>query len=230
MIKNMQAGIMMQIASLHNEPEIFYSLQGEGTRMGTPTVFLRLAGCNLHCSWCDTKYSWKKGLSMPAEEVVPRIMAHDCRALVITGGEPLMQQEALEQLLALLPQDMFIEMETNGTLVPSPSLLARVGQWNVSPKLAHAGNEAAAALCAEALGVFAALPHAWFKFVVTGEQDWPAIAALNLPQERIVLMPCATSRAALEAARPAVAEMCLKHRVRLGERMHLVLWDTKKGV
>ena len=230
LVKNMQASIMIQLAQLDDGPEIFYSLQGEGPRMGTPAVFLRLAGCNLHCSWCDTKYSWKQGLSVSVQEVAERIKSFDCPSLVITGGEPLMQQAALEQLLLLLPQDVFIEVETNGTVAPSPALLARVGQWNVSPKLVHAGNAQSAALCPPVLETFASLPHAWFKFVVIGEQDWRTIAALKLPQERIVLMPCATSRAALDAARPAVAEMCLKHRVRLGERMHLVLWDTKKGV
>lgn len=220
----------MQIARLHDAPELFYSLQGEGVRMGTPAVFLRLAGCNLHCSWCDTKYSWKKGLELPVEEVAARIAAFACRGLVVTGGEPLLQQEELAALLQLLPADTFVEVETNGSLCPSADLLARVGQWNVSPKLQHSGNAAEAALQAESLAVFAGLPHAWFKFVVQGEQDWPAIEALQLPHERIVLMPLAASRAALEQARPAVAEMCLRHRVRLGERMHLVLWDTKKGV
>lgn len=220
----------MHIADLHDAPEIFYSLQGEGARMGTPAVFLRLAGCNLHCSWCDTKYSWKKGLNVAVEEVAARICAFACNGLVVTGGEPLLQQEELAALLELLPADMFVEVETNGTLIPSAALLARVGQWNVSPKLGHSGNDAEAALQADALAAFAALPHAWFKFVVQGEEDWAAIEDLQLPRERIILMPQAADCEALAQARPAVAEMCLRHRVRLGERMHLVLWDTKKGV
>ena len=226
----MQANTSMQVAHLNNEPEIFYSLQGEGARMGTPTVFLRLAGCNLHCAWCDTKYSWKKGEDVPAQDIAKRILAYGCSSLVITGGEPLLQQDALAELLQLLPGDMFIEVETNGTILPSPVLQQRVGQWNVSPKLAHAGNAETTALCPDVLAHFAATPHAWFKFVVTGEADWPAIEAMQLPRHRTMLMPCATTREALALARPAVAEMCLKHQVRLGERMHLVLWDTKKGV
>lgn len=220
----------MQIARLHDAPEIFYSLQGEGVRMGTPAVFLRLAGCNLHCSWCDTKYSWKKGVDVAVEEVAARIAVYDCKGLVVTGGEPLLQQKELSALLGLLPGVTFVEVETNGTLIPSADLLARVDQWNVSPKLHHSGNESEAALQADALEVFAALSHAWFKFVVQGEEDWAAIEAMQLPRERIILMPLAANREALAQARPAVAEMCLRHRVRLGERMHLVLWDTKKGV
>ena len=103
-------------------------------------------------------------------------------------------------------------------------------QWNVSPKLPHAGNNGRECLRPDVLAAFAALPGTWFKFVVRGEEDWPAIEALGLPQERIILMPCAASRAALQAARPAVAQMALRHRIRLGDRLHLVLWDTEKGV
>ncbi len=220
----------MQVAPLNNKPEIFYSLQGEGARVGTPCVFLRLAGCNLHCRWCDTKYSWHAGIQCPPAELAAAIDSYHCPALVITGGEPLLQQDELVELLKYLPADMHIEVETNGTICPNNALVARVNQWNVSPKLPHAGNSEQTALCPGVLATFAALPHAWFKFVVEKEEDWANIAALHLPHEHIILMPCAATRAALEAARPAAAEMCLRHRVRLGERLHLVLWDTKKGV
>ncbi len=221
----------MNIARLNEcEPEIFYSLQGEGARLGTPTVFLRLAGCNLACRWCDTKHSWGKGLTLEPSVVAACLLSYRCRNLVITGGEPLLQQEEVAELLALLPADFYVEVESNGTLSPSTALLARVNQWNISPKLIHSGNEAERALKAEQLAAFAALPHAWFKFVVQSTEDWQAIAALGLPPERIILMPCATTRQALDAARPAVAELCLREGVRFGDRLHLVLWDDRKGV
>lgn len=219
----------MNIARLKSEPEIFYSLQGEGPRTGTPAVFLRLSGCNLHCSWCDTRYSWLSGCELSAAGVADRVLSYDCSSLVITGGEPLLQAADIEQLLALLPADMHVEIETNGTLPPTPALAERVNQWNVSPKLAHSGNSAEQAICPSALAAFVATGRAWFKFVVSSEEDWPAIAALNLPQQRIILMPCAATRADLTAARPAVAELCLQHRVRLGDRLHVVLWDDEKG-
>ena len=221
---------MLSIARLNSAPEIFYSLQGEGPRCGTPAVFLRLAGCNLACKWCDTKHSWANGIPCAAENTAALIATYHAPALVITGGEPLLQQPALEKLLALLPADIFLEVETNGTIVPAQALADRVNQWNISPKLPHAGNPGASPLAPHVLQFFSSLPHAWFKFVVQGEADWHAISALNLPQERIILMPCATTRAALEAARPAVVDMCLRHRVRLGDRLHLTLWDDKKGV
>lgn len=222
----------MKIARLKSNPEIFCSLQGEGSRTGTPAVFLRLAGCNLHCAWCDTKHSWGNAMELPEEEAAARIRAYRCAGLVVTGGEPLLQQPALLSLLDLLPPqgELYVEVETNGTIAPLPALAQRVDQWNVSPKLDHAGNSPAQALQPQVLAALAALQNTWFKFVVRGEEDWPAIQALGLPQQRIILMPCATTRAALHAARPAVAEMCMRHGVRFGDRLHLELWDDKKGV
>ncbi len=221
---------MLNIARLKSAPEIFYSLQGEGTRSGTPAVFLRLAGCNLACKWCDTKHSWGNGILCSAKDIAAFILDYNCDSLVITGGEPLLQQAALTRLLSHLPQSMHVEIETNGTILPSPELTQRINQWNISPKLAHSGNPREQSLKPEVLAHFANLPHAWFKFVVQSEKDWPGIAALNLPQQRIILMPCATTRAELETARPTVAELCLRHQVRLGDRLQLTLWDDKKGV
>lgn len=219
----------MRIARLKSDAEIFFSLQGEGVRAGTPAVFVRLAGCNLHCTWCDTKYSWGSGVDLEPAEVARRVAAFGCPSLVVTGGEPLLQQDAVAELLSLLPADTFVEVETNGSIPPCPALLERVDQWNVSPKLTHSGNGEGEALAPQALAVFAASPRAWFKFVVAGEADWPQIAALGLPRSRTILMPCAADRPALESARPVVAEMCLRHRVRLGDRLHIVLWNTEKG-
>ena len=220
----------MNIARLKSEPEIFYSLQGEGARTGCPTVFLRLAGCNLHCDWCDTRYSWLKGCELNEEDVAARILSYNCPALVITGGEPLLQAPAIERLLRLLPPDFHIEIETNGTLPPTPELTSRVNQWNVSPKLAHSGNDSTQALRPDVLSAFLATQRAWFKFVVQSEEDWSAIEALQLPRRNIILMPCASTRAELDSARPQVAELCLRHGVRLGDRLHIVLWNDRKGV
>lgn len=219
----------MKLARLSSEGEVFYSIQGEGARAGSPAVFVRLAGCNLHCRWCDTKYSWGQGADITEEDLAARILSYNSPGLVITGGEPLLQAPAIEKLLSLLPDSVFVEVETNGTISPTPALAARVNQWNVSPKLEHAGNSAPT-LCTNVLKDFVATGHAWFKFVVQGEADWPAIAALCLPQERIILMPCATTREQLATARPAVVDMCLHHRVRFGDRLHVALWGDKKGV
>ena len=217
----------MIIARLNSEPEIFYSLQGEGPGAGVPAVFLRLAGCNLHCTWCDSKHSWGGGVQSTASEVAQRLLAYPCRHYVITGGEPLLQAEELEELLALLPQEAYIEIETNGTICPTPALMERVDQWNVSPKLPHAGARAAQPV---ALPCFADMGNAWFKFVVQGEDDWQSIRELGVPPERVLLMPCAQTRKELIAGLPAIADMALRHGVRLCNRLHIILWDDTPGV
>ena len=96
----------MNIARLKSEPEIFYSLQGEGARCGSPAVFLRLAGCNLACKWCDTKHSWGNGILCSVRDVAAHLAEYNCTSLVITGGEPLLQQGPLEKLLVLLPESL----------------------------------------------------------------------------------------------------------------------------
>ena len=119
---------MLTLAQIHGQPEIFHSIQGEGVSQGTPCVFLRLAGCNLACSWCDTAYSWNgtvPGMRLAPEKAAELVLHYPCRRLVLTGGEPLIQQKALPALLRLLP-DHAVEMETNGTIMPDTELLKRV--------------------------------------------------------------------------------------------------------
>ncbi len=219
----------MNVACLNGEPEVFYSLQGEGTTVGSPTVFVRLAGCNLHCSWCDTKYSWGKGIALSEEDVAARVLHFPAPRLVLTGGEPLLQAQDIASLLNLLPSHFTIEVESNGTLLPPPQLLARVSQWNISPKLTHA-DSGPASLCPKVLDTFASLPNAWFKFVVRSEADWSQIAALRLPHDRILLMPCAASRSFYRRLLPTVAAMCLAHGTRLSPRLHIELWNSRPGV
>lgn len=225
---------MLTLARLHSEPELFFSLQGEGPRLGVPAVFVRLAGCNLRCTWCDTRYSWAPGIPLPETDVARRIREllpqTGTAGLIITGGEPLLQQQAIATLLDLLPSELYIEIETNGTIAPDSALIRRINQWNISPKLPHAGNHGKQPLPPGPLATFAALPNAWFKFVVQDPSDWDTIAALGLPQQRLILMPCATTRETLEQQAPRIAALCITHGVRYGHRLHVALWSDAKGV
>jgi len=135
------------------------TFQGEGRSMGMPCHFLRLAGCNLHCSWCDTWYTWNFGKGdgetrfgsptvkmadeshqMSVEEVADKLK--DCQNLVISGGEPMLQQQALMALIPLLTHVKHIEIETNGTVPLIGGLKHCIEQINCSPKLASSGNTA----------------------------------------------------------------------------------------
>ena len=222
--------------------EIFESIQGEGPTAGEPCVFLRLAMCNLHCRWCDTKYTWDwKNYDYDREvrldtvtRVAERLLAARRSRLVITGGEPLMQQDGLAELLTLLPESWSVEVETNGTLPPQPRLSARVNQWNVSPKLANGGDPAAARFRPAALIALRDTRRAFLKLVVESEADVEAALALakdlDWPHERVLLMPQAASRADLLKRGTFVAEQAVRRGVRYTSRLHVQLWGGRRGV
>jgi 7-carboxy-7-deazaguanine synthase len=97
--------------------EIFKSIQGEGKNQGKPAVFIRLAGCNLNCSWCDTPHSHEEGLEFDNDEIIRRLDESGCKEICITGGEPLLQVSQLRVLLSRLSRLGYsIEIETNGTI------------------------------------------------------------------------------------------------------------------
>ena len=93
--------------------EYFRSLQGEGLMMGAPTYFIRTAGCNLHCSWCDTEYAQSGGQETSVEEIMEKL--EDVRNVCVTGGEPLLQPDMYELLQRLVDEGKFVVLETNGS-------------------------------------------------------------------------------------------------------------------
>jgi 7-carboxy-7-deazaguanine synthase len=96
--------------------EIFPSIQGESTYAGRPCVFVRLAGCNLSCSYCDTPYAREGGEMLSREAVVAKAVGYRCRLVEITGGEPLLQEETPALVSALLDRKLEVLVETNGSL------------------------------------------------------------------------------------------------------------------
>ena len=224
------------------EPEIFHSVQGEGVTAGTPTVFLRLATCNLACTWCDTKYTWdwkryeydREVLAMSSQDIERRILAHGLPHLVITGGEPLLQQRELAPLAASLSRrGFYCEVETNGTIAPSADMAGAVSQWNVSPKTAGSGNRTESRERPEALLAFRELENAYFKFVVVDNADVDEVSRLvdryEISRDRVLLMPeGVTAEAVLERGR-WVAEACVERGFRFSTRLHILLWGDERG-
>jgi len=221
--------------------EIFESLQGEGASTGAPCVFLRLAQCNLHCSWCDTKYTWDFERYRYEDEVREQSVAElaqlvnvaPSRRLVLTGGEPLLQQRALKEFFARLAPDIAVEVETNGTIVPEPAALSRVNQWNVSPKLSNAGDPEQFRIRPEALAMLRDSGRAYLKLVVNGDADFAEadslVTRLSWPSDRVLLMPEAANRDQLRARSFAVAEAARKRSYRFSSRLHLELWGGRRG-
>ncbi len=96
--------------------EIFFSIQGESLYSGIPCVFIRLAGCNLRCTYCDTAYAWDDGIPMDRKEIVDRIQKFNCRLVEITGGEPLIQDETPALIETLIDSGYTVLLETNGSI------------------------------------------------------------------------------------------------------------------
>ncbi|MGJ8690124.1 MAG: 7-carboxy-7-deazaguanine synthase QueE [Gammaproteobacteria bacterium] len=96
--------------------EIFYSLQGETTTVGLPTVFVRLTGCPLRCSYCDTEYAFHKGAVMTQEEILTQVDSYGAKFITVTGGEPLAQPDCLHLLTALCDKGYTVSIETSGAM------------------------------------------------------------------------------------------------------------------
>jgi 7-carboxy-7-deazaguanine synthase len=144
--------------------EIFKSLQGEGKNQGRPCLFIRLAGCNLRCRWCDTPYAQEGGVEMSPDAVLEQVWRTNPPYVCITGGEPLMQADALEPLLSSLhARGTIIDIETNGTF--DFTRLQRYASICMDVKCPSSGEKSD-------LGLLDAIrPQDSVKFVVNGEAD-----------------------------------------------------------
>ncbi|OGT55064.1 MAG: hypothetical protein A3F17_08200 [Gammaproteobacteria bacterium RIFCSPHIGHO2_12_FULL_41_15] len=235
--------------------ETFYSIQGEGASAGVPAVFLRLAGCNLRCDGftyrdsatdehlgCDSKHVWRFGQKMEFTEILSywqtqgwlgKLMqgAH----LVITGGEPVIQQRALSSFIEHLDKSIFIEIETNATLLINAMLLDRINQFNVSPKLAHSGEPTSKAYQPHVLQALLSTHKTVLKFVVASPQDIDEIMInyiepFQFPRSRVWLMPEGGSMTAITAKKPWVVELCKQHLFNFTSRLQIDIWDEVTGV
>lgn len=96
--------------------EIFYSIQGESTYAGLPTVFIRTTGCNLRCSYCDTTYSYQEGQFLSLDEILAKALAYRTDYICLTGGEPLLQSDSVELMKRLCDMDKKVSLETSGAI------------------------------------------------------------------------------------------------------------------
>lgn len=218
--------------------EIFYSLQGEGIDVGKPAVFIRTALCNLSCVWCDTKYTWdwnnydydREVSEMSVTEIQEQVSGFDTKHCIITGGEPLIQQTKLIPLLSSLKGNgYFVEVETNGTILPSNMIEKFVDRWNVSPKLRNSSNLKQNREVQTCLEYFAKNSKAYIKFVISSRSDITEVMTLIgkylLKRQRIILMPEGNSAAEIIEKSKWLAEICLKNGYRLSIRLHTLIWS-----
>lgn len=216
------------------------TFQGEGPSCGTPALFIRLSRCNLTCSWCDTPYTWDWGRFNPqaesirssAEELAAWAAGCDVELVVITGGEPLLQQRALVPLVRrLLDGGKRVEFETNGTLAPDAGLLCDRVSFNVSPKLANSGVNEAKRIVPAALEAFAASGRAVFKFVTRTVDELDEIAGLceRFGLTPVYVMPEGTSVDALVQTTRVLADAVAARGWHLTQRLHVIAFEETRG-
>ncbi len=223
--------------------EIFNSVQGEGPNTGKPAVFLRMALCNLTCEWCDTRYTWdwkhyeydKEVKEMTIEQVKAEVVKYGVNHLVLTGGEPMLQQNEVLPLLASLKGiGFYIEVETNGTVVPRKEMVEIVDQWNVSPKLENSGNSKAHREKGESYRFFNQLDNSYFKYVISNPQDLNEVQALALRYEitkkKIILMPEARTKEQLQETTKWLQNLSKQMHYSFSTRLHIELWGNLRGV
>ncbi len=207
--------------------EVFLSLQGEASRAGLPCTMVRLTGCNLRCTWCDTRYAWDEGADMTLEQILRRVAELGCKRVEVTGGEPLLQDATPLLLQRLLLEGRETLLETNGSIdvaaVPAgvvkivdfkcpSSGQAEHNRWSNAGHLAR-GDEV--------------------KFVLADRGDYEyALAALadhDLPRRcAVIFSPLAGVLAAADLAGWILADGL---DVRLGMQLHKMIWpDRERGV
>ncbi len=216
------------------------TFQGEGPSIGRRAGFVRLGRCNLDCAWCDTPYTWDWSRFSPAAElrrvtvdsVVGQLAAMAPEIVVVTGGEPLLQQRNLIPLLTRCAEQGWpVEIETNGTIAPNAELAALVARWNVSPKLANSGVPRHKRIRPGALAALRATGAAAFKFVVAAADELDEVAELVAEHDLapVWIMPEGTdATTSIERSR-ALADLVLARRWNLTPRLHVLLWGDERG-
>ncbi|MFD4316363.1 7-carboxy-7-deazaguanine synthase QueE [Streptomyces sp. NBC_00853] len=216
------------------------TVQGEGPSCGHPAIFIRLSRCNLSCTACDTKETWDWSQFKPQEvstrqsvsDLVAWALQSPVELVVITGGEPLIQQRNLVPLVRrLLDEGRRVEFETNGTFMPDPALLVDGVRFNVSPKLASFGMDEAESIVPSALRVFASSGRAAFKFVASSVADIDRIAELADQHglAPVWVMPEGTTAEAITSTTRVLADAVASRHWHLTTRLHVLAFADPKG-
>ena len=219
--------------------ELFYSLQGEGSLVGVPSVFIRTSGCNLRCVWCDTPYtSWQpEGAELSLDQIVNEVKAHPARHVVVTGGEPMIAPEIIPLTERLRRLGLHITIETAGTVFQPVAC----DLMSISPKLSNSTPSGSFAAQHERLRtnrqVLLDLMTRYeyqLKFVIEKPVDVDEaralVSSLAATPQRVILMPEGTDRDLLRERGVWLAEIAKAEGFRFTPRLHVELWGNRRGV
>jgi 7-carboxy-7-deazaguanine synthase len=223
--------------------EVFTSFQGEGPRAGRVCTFIRLGGCNLSCSWCDTPYTWDASRYNLREELIPTTVDDilevvQADEVIITGGEPLIHQRSADWanlLRQLHRRGYFINVETNGTIVPCHTSRTFIHHYSISPKLENAGKHK------PKQSAFVPLWPAdiryggtsCLKFVCENAADVAAAAhygdKLGWRRDTMWMMPLGTTAHELLKRWPEICEAAISEGVNVTQRLHVLAFGDTRG-
>ena len=225
--------------------EQFYSLQGEGKTMGVPAVFVRLQACNILCKgeWiCDTIEVWKTGNKTTIHNWLYSIRfwiknLKDGAHLIFTGGEPLLQQKqiinAVKIFKRLLGFKPFVEIETNGTIMPSEELLDTVDLFNCSFKLKNSGVRKDRRLKYDVLKKLNNY-NTIYKIVISSTIDFieakEIFDEVGIKNKDVWLMPAGDNYDDIIKTNKIVANICIIYTMNFSTRLQVVLWNKTTGV
>jgi 7-carboxy-7-deazaguanine synthase len=217
--------VAVDLAAKLRITEIFHSIQGESSRVGLPTVFVRLTGCPLRCVWCDTEYAFTGGSGTDVASVLERVAAFNCKTVCVTGGEPLAQKSCLDLLTALCDAGYTVSLETSGAL--------DVG--SVDPRVSRIMDLKAPRSGEAARNRWENLDSLTMrdelKFVLASEADyqWASAVVHERQLERICPLLFSPVQGSLDPAQ--LAEWILRDQlpVRFQLQLHKVLWGSVSG-
>jgi len=225
--------------------ETFYSIQGEGTLTGVPSVFIRTAGCNLHCRWCDSKYALRQdqGFERTIDSLVEEVDHYPTRFCVITGGEPMLARDIHTLAKRLVDAGKHVTIETAATIPPRGIICSLV---SLSPKLSNSTPSADVSSASRRRHEMQRLQpdviRDWIdgydyhlKFVICSSSDIEEMINLlnslnrSIAPEKVLLMPEGVDASAHTTSTDIVAAACKENGFRFCDRLHIRLYGNQKG-
>ncbi len=205
--------------------EIFYSIQGEGKWTGFPNIFIRTTGCNLRCSYCDTKYAYEQGIEKTIQEITKEIKKYNCKKICITGGEPLLQEDTIELIKHLLNFKYSVIVETNGSL--KIDSLKDKKKLIISLDIKTPSSKMHEKMFLKNINILTKKDQ--IKFIITNKKDFEfakKIIHKFKPKCDVFFQPVWKTNS--ERLAKWILEDNLE--VKLGLQIHKIIWGDKKGV